>query len=102
LVFELAEVGDPAAARIVAATAAELVQAVERVCRRLAIGGPVVMAGGLVRHQPLLQEEVRAGLRRHGITDVRVLDGDPVFGAVRLAEELLEDGLRADGGAVAS
>jgi N-acetylglucosamine kinase-like BadF-type ATPase len=102
LVFELAAAGDPAAARIIAATAAELVQAVERVCRRLGIRGPVVMAGGLVRHQPLLQDEVRAGLRRHGITDVQVLADDPVLGAVRLAEQLLPDGLRADGGAVAS
>jgi N-acetylglucosamine kinase-like BadF-type ATPase len=95
VVFDLAGAGDPVSLGIVGATAGELEQAVGRVCRRLGIRGPVVMAGGLVRHQPLLQQLVRERLSEHGITDVRVLDGDPVLGAVRLAEQLLEDPARS-------
>lgn len=86
LVFTLAEARDPAAAAVVEGAGAELVEAAARVARRLHLAGPVVFAGGLARHQPLLQATVRAGLARHGIDDVRILDTDPVVGAVRLAE----------------
>jgi len=55
----------------------------------MGLKGPVVMAGGLMANQPMLQAQVRALLAERGITDVRLLEGEPVAGAVRLAEELL-------------
>jgi N-acetylglucosamine kinase-like BadF-type ATPase len=89
LVFALAEAGDVASMGVVQGAAGELVQAVIRVCRRLRLTGPVVLAGGLAVHQPLLQDAVRRGLRSADIDDVRVLRTDPVHGAVALALEAL-------------
>lgn len=85
VVFRLAEAGDAAARAIVTDAAAELVRAATHVCRRIASAGPVVLAGGLAVHQPLLQQAVGAGLAAAGVADVRVLRGDPVQGAVALA-----------------
>lgn len=90
LVFALAEAGDPACLDIVDGAAAELVRAVKRVCRSLGLGGPVVLAGGVLVHQPLMQVAVSVGLRRAGIDEVRVLHRDPVHGAVQLARAALE------------
>lgn len=53
--------------------------------RSLAPDGPVVLAGGLLLHQPLLEEAVRNAV---GMACVR-LEEPPVEGAVRLAEGLL-------------
>jgi predicted NBD/HSP70 family sugar kinase len=52
---------------------------------RALVDGPVVLAGGLLLHQPLLEEGVR---RRVGADCIR-LELPPVEGAVRLAEGLL-------------
>jgi N-acetylglucosamine kinase-like BadF-type ATPase len=90
VVFELAEVGDPASTRIVDEAAAALAELVEVVTGRISLLGPVVMAGGLMMHQALLQSEVRRRLGKRGIADVRLLDAEPVVGAVRLAERLVQ------------
>jgi glucosamine kinase len=89
IVFELAAHGDPASAAILAATADALTSLATRVGATLGIGGPVVLAGGLAVHQPSLQQAVRDRLSRHGMTEVRVLDREPVYGAVNLAQTLL-------------
>ena len=86
VVFELAETGDPAAAAIVAGAAAALASLVEAVSLRLATAGPVVLAGGVAVHQPLLCRLLADRLGGLGITDLRVLDADPALGAVRIAE----------------
>jgi glucosamine kinase len=51
----------------------------------------VVGAGGQLVHQPLLATRLRAVLAATGINDVRILDRDPVHGAVvlALAEEVV-------------
>jgi len=85
LVFDLARAEEEPAVQIVEAAAAELVQAVTRVCARLNLPGPVVLAGGMVSHQPLLQSLVRTALAEHDLHDVRLLEQDPVHGAVTLA-----------------
>ncbi len=106
VVFELAAAGDPAANVIVAGAADALAYLVARVAGRLECGGgagagggggkagddggarlPVVLAGGMAVNQPLLQRQLRARLDGHGLTDVRVLDVDPVHGAARLAAQ---------------
>ena len=88
LLFDLAEAGDGPSTAIVEAAARELVQAVGRVLDALDFAGPVVMSGGMVRNQPLLQTLIRKLLADRGTSDVRLLDRDPVYGAVDLAQDL--------------
>ncbi|WTL56795.1 ATPase [Nocardia sp. NBC_01499] len=95
VVIELAEIGDPIGRAIVAEAVADLTEFVVTVTDRLSCDGPVVVAGGLVVHQPLLQEELRRALAERGIDDMRVLDTDPVHGALRLARQLLDRGAAA-------
>lgn len=89
VVVELAEDGDPAAAAIVARAADALAELVELVALRLASAGPVVLAGGVLVHQPVLRRLLADRLAGIGIIDLRLLDADPALGAVRLAEHLL-------------
>lgn len=56
------------------------------VSRRLALTGPVVVGGGLAVHQPLLRQRFREAAAQRGLGAVRVLDRDPVHGALRLAD----------------
>jgi hypothetical protein len=67
-----------------------LVGLVETVRSRLTVDGPVVLAGGLLLGQPLLEAEVA---RRLGSV-VRLAD-PPVHGAVRLARSLRRPARRA-------
>jgi glucosamine kinase len=90
LVFALAADGDPASVRIVEAAVAALVTLVGAVGDRIGSRGPVVLAGGLAVHQPALQGGIRSRLLVDGYNDVRVLDRDPVHGAVALARSLLQ------------
>ena len=69
---------------IVARAAHELASLVREVQRDLALEAPVVLAGGLLLHQPLLETAVRAELG----PCVR-LEEPPVEGAVRLAAGLV-------------
>ncbi|HEX6675543.1 MAG TPA: BadF/BadG/BcrA/BcrD ATPase family protein [Actinomycetes bacterium] len=89
LVFRLAEEGDGPSQQIVGEAARALADLAVVVAGRMGLKGPVVMAGGLMANQPKLQAQVRALLAERSITDVRLLEGEPVAGAVRLAEELL-------------
>jgi N-acetylglucosamine kinase-like BadF-type ATPase len=85
LVFDLAGRSDPVCLRLVDETSRELAALVRTVCARLGTVLPVVCAGGQLRHQPLLAQRLRDGLAERGFSDVRILDRDPVHGAVRLA-----------------
>lgn len=85
VVFATAD-SDPGSNRIILSAARELASLVREVQHDLDCDGPVVLAGGLLLHQPRLDDAVRAELR--GIACVR-LEEPPVAGAVRLAEELL-------------
>ena len=87
-VFELAAQGDPRGNAIVEAASEALGDLVVTVAQRLGISGPVVLAGGQAVNQPELQRRVSEILARHDIADIRILDVDPVHGAVRLAQAL--------------
>lgn len=86
-VCALAETGDRAAYSIVASAAGALATLVELVSLRLAIAGPVVLAGGVLVHQPLVRRLLADRLAGIGLTDLRLLDADPAVGALRLAEQ---------------
>lgn len=74
---------DHAAFEIADRAADALAALVEQVRIRLAITGPVVMAGGLLLHFPALSERVLSRIGE-GI----LLSEEPVTGAVRIAEQL--------------
>lgn len=90
LVFELAEEGDPSAIEIVESGADALSALALTVAHRLRLSGPVLLAGGVLRNQPLLRDRVRSRILAAGLEDVRPLEVEPVQGAVRLAAQLLE------------
>lgn len=91
VVFELAHAGDPTSRQIVDTAAGALTELATRVAGRLGIDGPVVLAGGQAVHQTRLQELVRDKGSAAGLADIRVLDVDPVRGAVRLAVDAATD-----------
>ncbi len=74
---------DAGSREIIHRAAAELARLVTPL--QTLVDGPVVLAGGLILHQPRLEEEVRKLVPMRCVR----LDQPPVEGAVRLAEELL-------------
>ncbi|WP_394247780.1 N-acetylglucosamine kinase [Arthrobacter pityocampae] len=79
-VFDAAHDGEPDAAAILDTAAADLARLVLDVASVIGVPGPVVLGGGLVMHQPALQDRLRARLAAAGIPDVLVLTEDPVMG----------------------
>ena len=77
---------DVGAREVLRRAGVELAARATEVHAALDLPGPVVLAGGLLLNEPLLEESVRASL-----PDMRIvrLEEPPVEGAVRLAEELL-------------
>ena len=47
----------------------------------------MILGSGLGMNVPRLQESFRAALAAAGITDVRILKQDPVFGVLQLVAE---------------
>jgi glucosamine kinase len=84
-VITLADEEDATALAILGAAADALAVLADRVFGRIGRPGPVVLGGGLLVHQPLLQRQVRE--RLPGV-EVRVLTDAPVMGALRLAAAL--------------
>jgi glucosamine kinase len=87
LVVEAADAGHEASRELVDQAGRDLAQLAEQTLRQLGIEGPVILGSGLGMNVPRLQKSFRAALAAAGITDVRVLDQDPVFGVLRLVAE---------------
>ncbi len=85
LVFDLAAAGDEAAKVITRQTAVDLAALIEGVCIRLGPGLPVVLGGGLLVNQPGLVADIIERTRTTGVSDIAVLQREPVFGALALA-----------------
>jgi glucosamine kinase len=83
-----AEQGDAEATAIVAAAAQALADLGALVNQRVGGQGPLVLAGGLAVNRPHLAGLVTDLLAGRGLTDVRVLDRAPVWGAVAIADQL--------------
>ncbi|MCQ1955199.1 ATPase [Arthrobacter sp. zg-Y826] len=94
LVFKAALEGNQPAIEIVNESAEHLAGLILDVAGLLHIGGPVVIGGGLGMHQPLLQELLTGRLSAAGLTDIRFLTADPVFGVAYLLGNGSADSLR--------
>ncbi|HKV86716.1 MAG TPA: BadF/BadG/BcrA/BcrD ATPase family protein [Candidatus Dormibacteraeota bacterium] len=86
VVFEVAA-SDSGAAGVLSRAAGALSDLALSVHARLGKPGPIVLAGGLLRHQPILERALRSRLEPHA-THLMRLDAPAVSGAVRLAEQL--------------
>ncbi|WP_120523015.1 N-acetylglucosamine kinase [Arthrobacter celericrescens] len=65
----------------------DLAELAAQVLRQLGIPGPAILGSGLGMNVAALQSAFRTGLAAHGVTDVRVLDQDPVFGVPQIIAE---------------
>jgi N-acetylglucosamine kinase-like BadF-type ATPase len=89
-VFAAADGGSALATAVIDAAADHLATLVSRLVARGAVGGTVVAAGSVIVRQPRLAEAFRARLApRHPGLTLRLLDEEPVAGAVALARRLL-------------
>jgi N-acetylglucosamine kinase len=91
LVVDTARSGDEIAQQILAHAGQELGKIARAVARRLSLPttATVVGTGGMFKAGELLLDPLRVELARAGLTDVRVLDREPAFGALRLATGVL-------------
>lgn len=87
LVVDAAAAGHAASRELVDQAGRDLAALALQTVRQLGIDGPVILGSGLGMNVPRLQESFRAALAAEGITDVRVLEQDPVFGVLQLVAE---------------
>lgn len=81
LVFAALAEDDAAARQIIETAVEQVCSMVADVTGVLGISGPVVIGGGLARHQPVYRELLGRALWRGGQREIRFLDVDPVHGA---------------------
>jgi hypothetical protein len=86
-VVDAADAGHAASQALVDQAGRDLAALALQTVRKLGIDGPVILGSGLGMNVPRLQESFRAALAAGGITDVRVLAQDPVFGVLQLVAE---------------
>lgn len=87
LVFDAAKTGHSPSLAIIDAGSRHLAEQAATVATRIDVTGPVVLGGGLVTNQPTFERSITDHLNRHGLTDVRVLAQEPVFGVLQLARD---------------
>lgn len=87
LVVEAAGAGHAASRDLIEQAGRDLAALAAQTVRQLGIAGPVILGGGLGMNVPPLQESFRSALAAAGITDVRVLEHEPVFGVLQLVAE---------------
>lgn len=87
LVVEAADAGHEASRALVEQAGRDLAGLTAQALTKLGIKGPVILGGGLGMNVPRLQESFRRTLAAEGVTDVRVLEQDPVFGVLQLVAE---------------
>jgi N-acetylglucosamine kinase-like BadF-type ATPase len=87
LVVEAAAAGDETSQRLLVQAGSDLADLASQAVRQLGLDGPVILGSGLGMNVVPIQEAFKARLAEGGITDVRILDQDPVFGVPRLVAE---------------
>ena len=88
LVVDAAAAGHEASRELLDQAAKDLAALAAQALRKLGIEGPVILGSGLGMNVVPLQDAFRKYLAAAGITEVRVLDQDPVFGVLQLVKEL--------------
>ena len=86
-VVETAAAGHPASLELLDQAGSDLAGLAAQALGKLGIDGPVILGGGLGMNVVPLQDAFRKHLAAAGITDVRVLDQEPVFGVLQLVSE---------------
>lgn len=86
-VVEAAAAGHGASQDLLDQAGSDLAGLAAQTLRKLGIDGPVILGGGLGMNVVPLQDAFRSHLAAAGITDVRVLDQEPVFGVLQLVAE---------------
>lgn len=86
LVFDAARDGHTPSQDMIRQAGADLATQVLDVARRLSLAGPIALGGGLGLNQPAMRDALAAELTERGITDLRTLAGEPVYGVRHLAE----------------
>ena len=87
LVVEAADAGHVASQALVEQAGRDLAGLAAQALRKLGIQGPVILGSGLGMNVVRLQDSFKRGLAAEGVTDVRVLEQDPVFGVLQLVAE---------------
>lgn len=87
LVVEAADAGHRPSQNMLDQAGQDLAQMTAQALSQLGIAGPVILGGGLGVHAQRLQQAFREALSKDGITDVRGLEQDPVFGVAYLVAE---------------
>jgi glucosamine kinase len=87
LVVEAAGAGHAPSRALMDQAGRDLAGLTAQTVRQLGIEGPVILGGGLGMNVPGLQDSFRTALAVAGITDVRVLQQEPVFGVLQLVAE---------------
>jgi N-acetylglucosamine kinase-like BadF-type ATPase len=87
LVVEAAAAGHAASRELLDQAGRDLAGLALQALRKLGIEGPVILGGGLGMNVPALQDAFRKHLAAAGVSDVRVLDQEPVFGVLQLVSE---------------
>jgi glucosamine kinase len=87
LVVEAAEAGHVASQELIDQAGKDLADMAAQVLRQLRLDGPVILGSGLGMNVARLQESFRYHLASAGVTDVRVLEQEPVFGVLQLVGE---------------
>jgi glucosamine kinase len=87
LVVEAADAGHAPSQALLEQAGADLAGLAAQALRKLGIQGPVILGSGLGMNVARLQDAFRRSLAVEGVTDVRVLKQDPVFGVLQLVAE---------------
>ena len=87
LVVEAADAGHAPSQALVEQAGRDLAGLAAQSLRKLGIQGPVILGSGLGMNVVRLQESFKRSLAAEGVTDVRVLEQDPVFGVLQLVAE---------------
>lgn len=87
LVVEAADAGHAPSQALVEQAGTDLAGLAAQALRKLGIQGPVILGSGLGMNVARLQDAFRRSLAVDGVTDVRVLEQDPVFGVLQLVAE---------------
>lgn len=85
LVDHHATAGHPDARELLEQASAHLATAARAVAAHLGFPGPVVVGGGLISHCAHVREAFQRRAQEAGLSDVEVLNQDPVMGTLHLA-----------------